>query len=167
MTTGFFLAMAGIASAVSIAGIGSAIGISYAASAAAGVMSEDPKNFGKYLMLVALPGTQGIYGFVISLLWMNQLNVMSENALTALSWNQGLIVMFACLPVGICGLSAIYQGRACAAGVNLVAKRSEESAKALIMGVFVEFYAVLGLLVSIFVIGYADKILAATKAVTN
>ena len=168
MTTGFFLAMAGIASAVSIAGIGSAIGISYAASAAAGVMSEDPKNFGKYLMLVALPGTQGIYGFVISLLWMNQLNVMSETAaLTPLCWSQGLIILFACLPVGICGLSAIYQGRACAAGVNLVAKRSEESAKALIMGVFVEFYAVLGLLVSIFVIGYADKILAATKAVTN
>ena len=167
MTTGFFLAMAGIASAVCIAGLGSAIGISYAASAAAGVMSEDPKNFGKYLMLVALPGTQGIYGFVISLLWMNQLNVMSEKALTALSWSQGLIILFACLPVGICGLSAIYQGRACAAGVNLVAKRSEESAKALIMGVFVEFYAVLGLLVSIFVIGYADKILAATKAVTN
>ena len=167
MTTGFFLAMAGIASAVCIAGLGSAIGISYAASAAAGVMSEDPKNFGKYLMLVALPGTQGIYGFVISLLWMAQLNLMSDKALTSLSWNQGLIVLFACLPVGICGLSAIYQGRACAAGVNLVAKRSEESAKALIMGVFVEFYAVLGLLVSIFVINFSDKIFAATKAVAN
>ena len=168
MTTGFFLAMAGIASAVSIAGIGSAIGISYPAAAAAGVMSEDSKDFGKYLMLVALPGTQGIYGFVISLLWMNQLKVMSATeSIPALSWNQGLMVLFACLPVGICGLSAVFQGRACAAGVNLVAKRSEDSAKALIMGVFVEFYAVLGLLVSIFVINYADKILLATKASGN
>lgn len=159
MTIGLFIAMAGIAAAVSIAGIGSAIGIGYAAAAAAGVMSEDAKNFGKYLMLVGLPGTQGIYGFIISFLWISKLNIMSAEPLVALTPWQGLLIFFACLPVGICGLSAVYQGRVCAAGVNMTSKRAEESGKALVMGVFVEFYAVLGFLVSIFVYMGADKLL--------
>ena len=77
----------------------------------------------------------------------------------ALTPQQGLLIFFACLPVGICGLSAIFQGRVCASGVNLTAKRSEESGKALVMGVFVEFYAVLGFLVSIFVYLGADHLL--------
>jgi V/A-type H+-transporting ATPase subunit K len=151
--------MAGIAAAVSIAGLGSAIGIGLAASAAAGVMSEDPRNFGKYLMLVGLPGTQGIYGFIIAFLWIYKLRVMSDNPMT-LAWPAGLLIFFACLPVGICGLSAVYQGKVCAAGVNLTAKRGEESGKALVMGVFVEFYAVLGFLTSIFVYLGSDYLLA-------
>ena len=160
MTIGLFIAMAGIAAAVSIAGLGSAIGIGHAASAALGVMSEDAKNFGKYLMHVGLPGTQGIYGFIIAFLWIGRLQIISATEpLVALNAWQGLLIFFSCLPVGICGLSAMYQGRVCAAGVNLTAKKAEESGKALVMGVFVEFYAVLGFLVSIFVYMGADKLL--------
>jgi len=151
--------MAGIALAVSIAGIGSAIGIGYAASAAAGVMSEDSKDFGKYLILVALPGTQGIYGFVIALLWMANLNIMSAAAVPALTAAQGLVVLFACLPVGLCGLSAVYQGKVCASGVNLVAKKSDEMSHALIVSAFPEFYAILGFLVSIFTVLNAQSVL--------
>ena len=61
------LALLGAAIA-SLAGIGSAIGVSVAGQAAAGVITEDPKKFGKTLVLQLLPGTQGIYGFVVALI---------------------------------------------------------------------------------------------------
>ena len=62
---------------------------------------------------------------------------------------QGWSLFIAGLPIGIVGLlSAIYQGKVCAAGIYLTAKRPEETAKGLIFGAMVETYAVLALLIS-------------------
>ena len=55
--SGMVYAVMGAAAAVIMPGIGSAIGIGYTASASAGVMTEDPRNFGKYLILVAETNT--------------------------------------------------------------------------------------------------------------
>lgn len=144
MTLGFVLALAGVASAVILAGIGSAIGIGTAGMAASGAMSEDPKKFGKYLLLIALPGTQGIYGFIIAFLAFGK-------AASGMDFNTGLSLFFACQPIAWAGLaSAIWQGKVCAGGVGMTSKQPAESGKALVMGVFVEFYAVLGLIISIF-----------------
>jgi V/A-type H+-transporting ATPase subunit K len=148
-TSGLMYAMVGAAAAVILSGIGSALGIRYTASASAGVMSEDPRNFGKYLVLVALPGTQGIYGFVAAFLVVSKLGAFAEGMTTA----QGLQIMFACFPIAFAGLvSAIQQGRVCTAGVDLTAKQPDQSGKALVFGVFVEFYAVLGLIITIFLL---------------
>ena len=160
MTTGFFIAMAGIALAVSIAGIGSAIGIGYAASASSGAMSEDAKGFANYLIVSLLPGTQGIYGFVIAYMWLDKLQTLCAGSAPALSVTQGLIVLFACIPVGLCGLSAIYQGKVCAAGINLMSKDATQFGKVLIFGALPEFYAILGFLISYFAMGLADAIFA-------
>jgi len=149
--------MAGIAMAVSIAGIGSAIGIGYAASASAGAMSEDSKGFANYLIVSLLPGTQGIYGFVIAYLWLGKLEVLAAGA--GLTAYQGLLVFFACLPVGLCGLSAIYQGKVCSAGINLMSKDSSQFGNVLIFGALPEFYAILGLLISYFAMDKADILL--------
>jgi V/A-type H+-transporting ATPase subunit K len=139
----------GTALAVALPGIGSAIGIGYAGQATAGVMSEDPRNFGKYLILTALPGTQGIYGFVAGFLALNKLSSIA----TTMTPEIGLQIFLACLPVALAGmLSAIHQGKVCTAGVGLTAKQPAESGKALVLGVFVEFYAVLGLLITIFLL---------------
>ena len=62
------VAYMGIALACALAGIGSAVGVGIAAQASTGVMSVDPGKFGKLLLLSALPGTQGKYGFVIAFL---------------------------------------------------------------------------------------------------
>jgi V/A-type H+-transporting ATPase subunit K len=71
--------------------------------------------------------------------------------LAPITLGQGLQMFAACLPVGIAGyITAIYQGKVCAAGAELVAKRPSESAKAVIYGALVETYAVLGLLATIF-----------------
>ena len=62
---------------------------------------------------------------------------------------QGASIFAACLPIGLVGLiSAIYQGKAAAAGVMLVGKRPSELAKGMLFAAMVETYAVLALLVS-------------------
>ena len=70
-----------------------------------------------------------------------------------MSLASGLQLFFAGLPVGVVGLiSGYYQGRASAAGIHLVAKRPEESGKAIILPAMVETYAVLGLLATILMV---------------
>lgn len=151
MDYGLVLALAGAAIAVAIPGISSAMGIGYVGQASAGAMIENPKNFGRFLVLLALPGTQGIYGFVIGFLIIQKLGLVA-GSLAALTVPQGLALLLAGIPIGITGMTAIWQGRVCTAGVSLTAKRPEESGKTLVMAVFVEFYAVLGLLISIFIL---------------
>jgi V/A-type H+-transporting ATPase subunit K len=156
-SSGMVYAIMGAAAAVILSGIGSAMGIGYAASASAGVMTEDPRGFGKYLILVALPGTQGIYGFVAAFLVIIKLSLTNMAAAAQIAQQittaQGLQIFYACLPIAFAGLvSAIHQGKVCTAGVSLTAKQPSESGKALVFGVFVEFYAVLGLIITIFML---------------
>ena len=65
---GIILALLGAGLAVGLTGVGSARGIGIVGQAAAGVITEDPDKFGKALILELLPGTQGIYGFLIGFL---------------------------------------------------------------------------------------------------
>jgi len=149
MDIGLVFALLGCVVAALPAGIGSAIGIGLVANVASGVLAEDPKKFGGLFILVALPGTQGFYGFLGAFLAMMKLGVLGT--LATITPMQGLQMFAACLPVGLAGLAtAIWQGRVCAAGAELVAKRPAESAKAVIFGALVETYAVLGLLATIF-----------------
>lgn len=144
---GIGIGIAGAAMAAFLAGIGSAIGIGIAGQQAAGVLSEDPEKFGSLFLLVVLPGTQGFYGFLGGLLAMGKLS-------SGLTMIGGWRVFFACLPVAVAGfISAIHQGKVCAAGVNLVAKRADQAMKGVIYAAMVETYAVLGFLVTLFLIG--------------
>lgn len=149
METGLVLAILGAAVAVILSGIGSSIGVGLAGQASAGVMSEDPERFGSLLPLTVLPGTQGVYGFVAGFLVIIKLGLVG-GALMIPTTHQGLEILLASLPVGLCGLlSAIHQGRVCTAGVEMVAKQPAEFGKALTMGVIVEFYALLGLVITV------------------
>jgi V/A-type H+-transporting ATPase subunit K len=146
---GLTIALLGCVAAAVLAGIGSAIGIRLVATVASGVLAEDPKKFGSLFILVALPGTQGFYGFLGAFLAMMKLGVLGQ--LVPITFWQGVQMFLACLPVGIAGLAtAMWQGRVCAAGAELVAKRASEGTKGVIFGALVETYAVLGLLATIF-----------------
>jgi V/A-type H+-transporting ATPase subunit K len=148
----YLVAYLGVALAVALAGIGSAVGVGIAAQASTGVMSVDPKKFGKLLLLSALPGTQGIYGFVIAFLLIQKIALFTvDNPLTmAIGWK----IFAAGLPIALAGLmSGIHQGKVCAGGAMMTAKQPDDSAKALILAVFVEFYAILGFLVSFLMLG--------------
>ena len=149
MSFGIMLAILGGVLAAVGGGVGSAIGVGRVGRAAAGVVTEDPSKFGKVLILEILPGTQGLYGFLIAFLLLTQIGVMGGSPLQ-LTAAQGLLYFAACLPMAICGLvSALHQANAAVAGVSIVAKRPEESGKAIIFAAMVETYAVLALLISI------------------
>ncbi|NOR15336.1 MAG: V-type ATP synthase subunit K [Candidatus Aminicenantes bacterium] len=148
MEIGFTLAVLGGALAVILGGIGSAIGVGLAGQASAGVMSEDPDKFGSLLLLVALPGTQGIYGFLSAFLVILKLGLVGE--VVTVNYFQGWQLLISCLPVAFTGLvSGIHQGKVCAAGVYMVAKQPKDLMKPVIMAALVETYAVLGLLITI------------------
>ena len=148
LSTGTFIALVGAVLAAAMAGIGSAIGVGVAGKAAAGVTSEDPDKFSKCLVLQLLPGTQGIYGLLVAFLVFVKIDLFGDMA--RLSVSGGLGIFAACLPMAIVGLvSALYQSKVACSGIALVAKRSEESGKAIILTVMVETYAVLALLVSL------------------
>lgn len=159
MDMGLALAVLGASLAALLAGIGSAIGIGIASRSATGVLSEDPDRYGQLFILVVLPGTQGFYGFLGAFLVMRALNLFGGD-IPDVSVVQGWQILFSCLPVGLAGLlSAIHQGKVCASGALMTAKRPELAFKAgVVYAVMVETYAVLGLLVTLFLLLFGVKL---------
>lgn len=150
--TGLVFAIIGAAIAVILGGIGSIIGTGKAGQAGAGVVTEEPEKFGKVLLLQALPSTQGIYGFIGCFWVIFKLGLLAGNV-PVLSWQTGLSILAACLPVAIGGLtSAIFQSKVSVAGMNIVAKQPDASGKGVILAAMVETYAVLGLLATILLV---------------
>ena len=146
---GLALAILGAALAVILAGCGSAKGVGLAGQAAAGLLTEEPSMFGKVLILQLLPGTQGLYGFLIAILVLVNVGVLGGSPVE-LSWQQGMYYLVACLPIAFAGLvSAIHQGKVASAGVSLIAKKPDQVGKAITMASLVEFYAILPFLISL------------------
>ena len=54
----------GLGLVLALSGIGSAMGTTTAGNAAEGALKRKPEGSGNYMVLSALPATQGIYGFV-------------------------------------------------------------------------------------------------------
>lgn len=146
---GLFFAILGAALAVGMSGIGSARGVGLAGEAGAGLLSEKPEMFGKVLILQILPGTQGLYGFIIALLVINNIGLLGGEV-AAITTEQGLAILAACLPIAITGcLSAIYQGRVAASGISLIAKQPTQVGRGMTLSALVETYAILTFLVSL------------------
>ena len=142
-------ALLGAAVAVFLSGAGSAIGVGIAGQAASGVVSEDPSIFAKVLSMQLLPGTQGIYGLLVGFITLSKIGLLGGGMLE-LTPQQGLLVLAACLPIGIVGLiSGKYQGMTSAAAIGIVAKKPEQFGKAMLFPAMVETYAILALLISI------------------
>ena len=146
---GIVYALLGAALAVFLAGAGSAIGVGIAGQAASGVVSEDPSKFAKVMVIQLLPGTQGIYGLLVGFITLSKIGLLGGGVLD-LTPQQGLLVLAACLPVGIVGLiSGRAQGQTAAAAIGIVAKKPDQFGKAMLFPAMVETYAILSLLISI------------------
>ena len=146
---GLVYALLGAAAAVFLAGAGSALGVGIAGQAASGVVTEDPSKFAKVLVMQLLPGTQGIYGLLVGFITLSKIGLLGGGILD-LTPQQGLLVLAACLPVGIVGLiSGKSQGQTAAAAIGIVAKKPEQFGKAMLFPAMVETYAILSLLISI------------------
>ncbi|AWZ48110.1 V-type ATP synthase subunit K [Hathewaya limosa] len=143
---GLIFATLGIALAVIMSGIGSARGVGMVGEAAAGLLTEEPEKFGKALVLQLLPGTQGLYGFVIGLMVFLKLT-------GNMTLGQGLYLFMACLPIAFVGWkSAIAQARTAAAGIAILAKNEEHTTKGIILSAMVETYALLGFVISLLLV---------------
>ncbi len=146
MTTGSAIAMIGVALCVLLCGIGSCLGLYKTSTAAAGVLGEDPKKFGKVMVLVLLPATQGIYGFIIGI-------IASSTIPTITTVAQGWLMVGAVLPMAISGLvSAFFQGKSAVNCIYAVGKQESLSGKLIVYPGMIEFYAILGLIISIMLV---------------
>lgn len=140
---GQVIAYIGIALCLILCGTGSAIGLCKTGSASAAVLAEDGKKFGKVIVLTLLPATQGLYGFVISI-------IASGKVAAGMGTTEGWVVFGGTLAIAITGLvSAIFQGKAAAAGICAVGKNDTISGKLMLFPTMIEFYAILGFVISI------------------
>jgi V/A-type H+-transporting ATPase subunit K len=139
-------ALFGAGTAAILGGIGSAWGIAVASATVSGILSEDDTKFGKLLPLAAMPGTQGIYGFIAAVLVIIFFGLLGGKV--DLPAAAGFKIFLACQPVAwLCFISAYWQGRAGASAAGIVA--ADKQAPALIFPALVETYAVLSLIVTI------------------
>ena len=128
------LAYLGLGLVLALAGIGSAYGTTIAGNAAEGALKKKPEASGNYMVLSALPATQGIYGFVAFFMMIGK--VQTEPALV---FGIGLAVGLVCM------LSAIRQGQVCANGIVGISQGHNVFTNTLIYAALPEFYAILGL----------------------
>ncbi|MDT2601226.1 V-type ATP synthase subunit K [Enterococcus hulanensis] len=144
---GIIFAILGMATATIFSGIGSSKGVGMTGEAAAALTTSQPEKFGQALILQLLPGTQGLYGFVIAFL-------IFTNLSSDLTVVQGLGYLGASLPIAFTGLfSGIAQGKVAAAGIQILAKKPEHSTKGIIYAAMVETYAILGFVISFLLVG--------------
>ena len=123
----------GLGLVLALAGIGSSIGTTLAGNAAEGGLKKRPEKSGNYMVLSALPATQGIYGFVAFFMMMNK---VAESGALVFGISVGLV----------CMLSAIRQGQVCANGIVGVSQGHDKVfTQTLIYAALPEFYAILGL----------------------
>ena len=140
---GKVIAYIGLALCAALCGVGSAIGLFKTGSAAAGVLSEDAKKFSNVMVLVLLPATQGIYGFVMALVGQGAASGVTSVA-------EGWMVFAAAMPLAIAGfISAIYHGKTSVSCIYAVAKDEKLSGKLIMFPAMVETYAIFGLVVSL------------------
>ena len=145
---GIVYALLGAGVAVFLAGAGSALGVGIAGQAASGVVSEDPSKFAKVLILQLLPGTQGLYGLIIGFVTLSKIGLLGGGVVD-ISVQTGLLILAACLPIGIVGLiSGRSQGKTAAAAIGIIAKKPDQFCKAMLFPAMVETYAILALLIS-------------------
>ena len=134
----------GLGLMLGLAGIGSCIGTTIAGKAAEGALKKNPGASSSYMILSALPSTQGLYGFVAFLAW----TLTGKYDFAA----DGIMLFCVGLAVGaICLFSAIRQGQVCADGIASIAQGNDVLTNTFIYAALPEFYAILALVAALMV----------------
>lgn len=147
------LAVFGAALATIVPCIGSSVGVSMVGQSGAGLLTEKPDLAGRVITLAVLPGSQGLYGMVISLLFIFNFGQVVINQSVSLTSLQGWALFGAFMPVTItCITSALYQAKVCSAGMHMLARDGRLAGRVITMAALVETYALLGFLISFFML---------------
>lgn len=148
MEMNLLIAYIGIAIMVGLSGIGSAYGVTIAGNASIGALKKNDSAFGNFLVLTALPGTQGLYGFAGYFMFQNIFGVLTPE-MTAI---QACAVLGAGIGLGLVALfSAIRQGQVCANGIMGIAQGHDVQTNTMIYAALPEFYAILALVAALMV----------------
>jgi len=150
LTFGTVLAVIGAAISMGVAAISSGFGVGLAGIAGSGVVAEDPKKFGQMLVLQALPQTQGIYGFLGSVLILIFCGLLGGKEVE-LTTEMGWAALSGGIVIGLSSLTAIAQGAIAAAAMGSAAKRPETFGQGVVFSVMAETFAIFGLLVAILI----------------
>jgi len=141
------LAYIGIGLMIGLAGTGSAFGVSIGGNAAIGAIKKNSDAFGSYLILSALPGTQGLYGFMGYFILRGYLTP----EITAV---QGAAILGAGIALGLVGLfSGIRQGQVCANGIAAIGSGHNVFGNTMILAVFPELYAIIAFAATFLIMG--------------
>jgi V/A-type H+-transporting ATPase subunit K len=136
----------GIGIMIILSGVGSAFGVTYGGNASVGAMKKDPTAFGNYMVLSALPGTQGLYGFAGYFM-------LAGYLVPEMTWATAAAIFGAGIAMGFVGLfSALRQGQVCANGIAAIGSGHKVFGNTLILAVFPELYAIVAL-AAVFLIG--------------
>ena len=129
----------GLGLMLALAGIGSCFGTTIAGSAAEGALKKDPSKSASYMILSALPATQGLYGFVAFLMSMGRDFATDGPLMLGIGLGAGLVCLF----------SAIRQGQVCANGIAAIGQDVQTNTR--IYAALPEFYAILALVAALMV----------------
>ncbi|GAB7087541.1 MULTISPECIES: ATP synthase subunit K [Marinifilum] len=139
MTTAIILAYVGLAIMLIFSGVGSAIGVSKGGNATVGALKKKPEGFGSFLLLSALPGTQGLYGFA-GFFIINSSGVISAD----MTMLQAVAILAAGLTLGFVGFfSALNQGGVTSNGIAGIGSGHDIFGKTMVLAVFPELYAII------------------------
>jgi V/A-type H+-transporting ATPase subunit K len=131
------LAFIGVGFLIGLPGVGSAIGTATGAMTTVGALKKRPESFGQFMILSALPGTQGLYGFA-------GYYMMQDYLTESITLLQGAGILGAGLGLGLAGLfSGVFQGRVCASGIDSIGSGNDVFGKTIILSVFPELYAII------------------------
>ncbi|MCI7556187.1 MAG: ATPase [Paludibacteraceae bacterium] len=131
----------GLGLMLALAGIGSCYGTTIAGNAAEGALKKNPAKSSSYMILSAMPATQGLYGFVAFLMWVGKDFAADGLMLFAVGLSVGLVCLF----------SAIRQGQVCANGIAGIAAGHDVQTNTMIYAALPEFYAILALVASLMI----------------
>ncbi len=139
------LAYIGVAVMLVMSGVGSVYGTTISGNAAVGAMKKDKGAFGKYMILCALPSTQGLYGFVGYFMIMGFLTPDITMAQAAAIFGGGLALGLVCL------WSSFRQGQLAANAITALGNGYDVFGNSMILIAFPELYAILGLAAVFFI----------------
>ncbi len=141
------MAYTGIGLMIGLAGIGSAFGVSMGGNASIGALKKNDEAFGNYMVLSALPGTQGLYGFMGYF-------ILSPYLVAGMTWATAAAIFGAGLALGFVGLlSGIRQGQVCANGIAAIGSGHDVFGNTLILAVFPELYAIVAFAATFLIAG--------------
>ncbi|HOZ01560.1 MAG TPA: V-type ATP synthase subunit K [Candidatus Syntrophosphaera sp.] len=136
-TTAYLIAWIGIFFMVALSGVGSAWGTVIGGMTTVAAMKKRDDIFANCMILSALPGTQGLYGFGAFFILKAHINPQISMITAAAIFGAGLISGTVNL------ISAYWQARIVASGIESIGNGNNVFSNTLVLAVYPELYAII------------------------